>query len=80
MSNINLIFNFEGNNLSMQCQESDKLKDVFQKFATKVQRDVNDLVFYFNSVQLVAYDKTLFNLQLKPFSTINAVDKHVLGA
>ena len=80
MSNINLIFNYQGNNLSMQCQDSEKLKDVFQRFASKVQKNVNDLDFYFNSIQLIPCDKTLFNLQLRTFSTITAVDKYVTGA
>ena len=80
MSNLNLIFSFQGNNLTMQCKDSDKLKDVFEKFATKVERNVSDLDFYFNSIRLVPCDKTLFNLQIKPFSNINAVDKHVVGA
>ena len=76
MSNLNLIFNFKGNNLTMQCQDTDKLKDVLQKFANKVEKNVDDLDFYINSIRLVPCDKTLFNLQIKPFSNINAVDKY----
>ena len=76
MSNLNLIFNFKGNKLTMQCQDTDKLKDVLQKFANKVQRNVDDLDFYINTIRLVPCDKTLFNLQIKTFYTINVVDKY----
>ena len=80
MSNINLLFLYQGKNLSMQCQESDKLNDVFQRFATKVQRNVNDLQFYYNAKEVPSCDKTLFNLQIKSYQTFNVVDKTIIGA
>ena len=76
MSNLNLIFNFKGNILAMQCQDTDKLKDVLQRFANKVEKNVHDLDFYINSIRLVPCDKTLFTLQIKTFYTINVVDKY----
>ena len=80
MSNINLIFIFKGNIIALQCQVTEKLKDVFQRFANKIEIDVIYLDFYFNSMRLVPCDKTLFNLQIKNFSQINAVPKDVFGA
>jgi len=80
MSNINLIFIFKGNKITLQCQVTEKLKDVFQRFASKIEKDVKDLEFYFNSMRLVPCDKTLFNLQIKSFSEINAVATDVTGA
>ena len=80
MSNINLLFVYQGKNLSMQCQESDKLNDVFQRFATKMERNVNDLAFYYNAKEVPSCDKTLFNLQIKSFQTFNVVEKNVIGA
>ena len=50
MSNINLNFVYGVNSLMIQCQESDKTRDVFQKYADKVQRKVKDFYFYFNSI------------------------------
>ena len=64
----------------MQCQESDKLNDVFQRFATKMERNVNDLAFYYNAKEVPSCDKTLFNLQIKSNSTFSVVQKNVIGA
>ena len=78
--NINLIFIFQGNNYSIQCQENDKLNAIFLRFATKAQIDIKDLIFYHNAKEVPSCDKTLFNLQIKNFSQINAVPKDVFGA
>ena len=43
--NINLIFIFQGNSYSIQCQENDKLNAIFLRFATKAQIDIKDLIF-----------------------------------
>ena len=80
MSNINLHFAYGQNSLMIQCQENDKTKDVFQKFADKVQRNVKDFHFYFNSMEIPSCDKTLYNLQIKNYSQINVVDNTVIGA
>ena len=64
----------------MQCRESDMTKDVFQRYANKAQKNVNDLQFYYNSMMIPCCDKTLYNLQIKNFSTINVVDNTVIGA
>ena len=43
--NINLIFIFQGNSYSIQCQENDKLNAIFLRFATKAQINIKDLIF-----------------------------------
>ena len=80
MSNINLNFVYGVNSLMIQCQESDKTRDVFQKFADKVQRKVKDFHFYFNSMEIPSCDKTLYNLQSKNVSQIFVIDNTITGA
>ena len=46
MSNINLVFTYKGNNISMQCQPDEKLSDVYRRFSTKIQRNVGDFNFF----------------------------------
>ncbi len=76
--NINLIFIFQGNSYSIQCQENDKLNAIFLRFATKAQIDIKDLIFYHNAKEVPSCDKTLFNLQIKSNSTFSVVKKMLL--
>ena len=38
MSEAKIIFNFEGSDITIQCSTEDKIKDICQKFATKIER------------------------------------------
>ncbi len=80
MSNINLIFNYQGNNIAMQCKSFEKMIDIFQRFATKVQRNPGDFNFYINAMEVPPCDKTLENLQIFNLRTIDVVEKTVYGA
>ena len=37
MSEAKIIFNFEGNDISIQCSKEDKIKDICQKYVTKIE-------------------------------------------
>ena len=47
-----VIFNYEesnqGSNIIIQCNIKDKMKDIFMKFSTKAQKDLNNLYFIYN--------------------------------
>lgn len=80
MSNINLIFIYKGNNLSMQCMSTDKLRDVYTRFATKMQKNIDDFSYFSNAKEVPPCDKTLEQLQLRNYFTFNVVQKDVFGA
>lgn len=80
MSNINLVFTYKGNNISMQCQPYEKLSDVYRRFSTKIQRNVGDFNFFLNAREVPPCDKTLEQLQVSNFCKFDAVGKDVIGA
>ena len=49
MSNLSVIFNYQGNKMTMQCQGQDVVDSVFDKFCQKAKIDINDVAFYYNS-------------------------------
>ncbi len=79
-NNINLIFNYQGNQITMQCQSNEKIKDVFKRFGTKVQRNADDFAFYYHAMEVHPSDKTLYNLQVSNYNTFNVVEKTIIGA
>ncbi len=80
MSNITLIFSYAGNNLSLQCQSNETLEAVYRRFCTKVDRNIGDFKFYYNSMEVPPCNKTLSNLNLQNFNQFNVVENNVVGA
>ena len=67
MSNASVIFSFEGKDILIQCSKEDKMKDICQKYANKIQRNINSLVFLYSGNQL--------NFQLCFKDQANSIDK-----
>ncbi len=80
MSNLTIIFQYQGNNISVQCKSNEVLSDLYKRFGNKVGRNPNELKFYFNSVEVPPCNKTLENLNLQNFYTFNVVENNVTGA
>ena len=80
MSNLSIIFQYQGNAIPVQCRSTDKLKDVYVKFSNKVQKNVNDFKFYLNSMEVPPCEKNLEQLRVGNFHQFNAVENNVLGA
>ncbi len=81
MSNLSLVFTFQGNNIVIQCQESDKIEDVFNKYCFKAGLQPNDLKFYFNSKEVKRCGKTLYALGISKNGKFDVVSTtHLLGA
>ena len=81
MDNLTIIFSLGGNKLSMQCQKSEKIEDVFKRFCIKAQVDINDVKFYYNSTEFKVWGKTIEQLNMQNFFTIEVVmDKNLRGA
>ena len=45
--NDELIFELDGNNLIIQCSSQDKMKDICQKYATKINKNIDSLLFIY---------------------------------
>jgi hypothetical protein len=52
MSEAKIIFNFEGRDLTIQCSPEDKIKDICQKYATKINNNINSLLFLYGGNQM----------------------------
>ena len=59
MLGANVVFTLDGIPLSIQCNENDIMKDICQKYANKIKRNINSLVFLYGGNQLN------FNLKFK---------------
>ena len=51
MSEANVIFTFDGENLTIQCSKSDKMRDICQKFAIKAEKNINSFLFLYGGNQ-----------------------------
>ena len=52
MLEANVIFTLDGVDVTIQCSKKDKMKDICQKFANKVQKNINSLLFLYGGNQL----------------------------
>ena len=52
MEKANVLFQLEGVNVIVQCSIKDKMKDICQKYVTKVEKDINSLVFLYGGNQI----------------------------
>jgi hypothetical protein len=52
MAKAKIIFTLDGVNLTIQCTPEDKIKDICQKYATKVGSNINSLTFLYGGNQM----------------------------
>ena len=64
MDKANVIFSFESNKVTIHCSKEDKMKDICQKFANKIQININTLIFLYGGSQIN------FDLKLKEQATL----------
>ena len=62
-----VIFLFQGNETKVQCQRTDKFKDISQRFTTKVQININKIYYI--------YDGNVINEELNFEQIANEEDK-----
>ena len=67
MNMANVVFNFNEQKITIQCEVEEKIKDICNRFASKVAIDINSLYFL--------YDKNLLNLDLTFKDQVNSNDK-----
>ena len=68
MAEVIVIFTLDGVDLTIQCSEEDKMKDICQKYATKIGADMNSLLFLYGGNQL--------NMELRFNEQANSIDKN----
>ena len=47
MTNVKVIFTMDDTDFTVQCLNSDKMRDICQKFASKSENNLNSLVFLY---------------------------------
>ena len=52
MSEAKIIFNLEGIKITIQCSQEDKIKDICQKYATKIDSNIKSLFFLYGGNQM----------------------------
>ena len=62
-----VIFNYEGNNTTVLCQENEKMTEICKRFGNKTQIDINNLYFLYNG--------KIINIELRYDEIANRFDK-----
>ena len=62
-----VIFIYDGVQTIIQCLNEDKMKNICQKFSSKITTDINSLIFLYNGAMV--------NLELSFQNIINNLDK-----
>ena len=81
MSSMTVVFNYEGASIVMQCTESEKIDDLFNRYCNKANLSPQDTKFYYNSKEVRRCGKTLFALGIGNRGTFNVVSSaYLMGA
>lgn len=67
MSKANAIFILDGINIIIQCTKEEKMKNICQRYSTKIQKNINSLIFMYGGNKL--------NLESNFYSIANSIDK-----
>jgi len=70
---IEVIFTYDGNLISIQCQKGNLMKDIIDKFATKLELDINNFIFLYGG-KLVNTEIPLSELDNQIGNDINRVN------
>ena len=63
-----VIFTLDGTNCTIQCTQEDKIKDICNKYATKINDNINILLFLYGGNQM--------NMELKFKEQANSIDRN----
>ena len=56
----NVIFTFNANDITIQCENTEKMSEICQKFVNKIEFDINKLIFLYGG-NLINKELTLHN-------------------
>ena len=68
MSEANVVFALDEDNLTIQCSTEDKMKDICQKYSTKINKNINTLLFL--------YGENRVNFELSFEELANSIDRN----
>jgi len=68
MEDTKVIFELDGNNLIIQCSSQDKMKDICQKYATKINKNKDSILFL--------YEGNKINFELTFSNQANSIDRN----
>ena len=68
MSNANVVFTLDGIDVTIQCSQNEKMRDICQRYANKIQTNLNSLLFL--------YGENKLNYELSFKDQINSIDKN----
>ena len=68
MEDTKVIFELDGNNLIIQCSSQDKMKDICQKYATKINKNKDSILFL--------YEGNKINFELTFSNQVNSIDRN----
>ena len=72
MSEIKIIFIFEGKNEIIECKKEEYMIDIFKRYAKKIQVDLNNLFFLWNG-NMINKEEKLANILKKNENTMNII-------
>ena len=70
MSKANVLFTLDGVNLTVQCTTNDKMKDICKTYSTKINKNMNSLLFLYEG------NKINFDLSFKEQTNITDRNNH----
>ena len=70
MSKANVLFTFDGVNLTIQCTINDKMKDICKTYSTKINKNMNSLLFLYEG------NKVNFDLNFKEQTNVTDRNNH----
>ena len=68
MSEANVIFSLDGIDLTIKCTIEDKMKDICQKYSTKINKNIDSLLFL--------YERNKVNFDLSFKEQANDIDRN----
>ena len=68
MSEASILFTLDGVNLTLQCNTEDKMKDICKSYSTKINKDMNSLLFL--------YEENKVNFDLSFNEQANDIDRN----
>ena len=68
MSNANVVFTLDGIDVTIQCKQTEKMRDICQRYATKIETNLNSLLFLYGG------NKMNYDLSFK--DQANSIDKN----
>ena len=70
--NISVIFHFKSHKLTIQSKKVDKMTNIFQQFANKINQDINSLKFY--RKKLINHQETLEEIIFQDDDELNTIN------